>query len=211
MPSKNRVKQFIENGSYHIYNRGVNRQKIFLCDEDYSVYLRYVEQYLLPPRILYQQLLDRKARNAEIVRVLLLKNYSESINLMAYCLMPNHIHLIIEQTSSRVISEFMQSLHTRYAMYLNRKYKRIGCLFEDIYKARSIRDATDILDMSLYVHRNPIKLTTRLETYKWSSLHYYCDNQEILWLKKEKVVKAFRKSPLRRQFRNYKDLVKARP
>lgn len=211
MTSINRTKIFVENASYHIYNRGVNKQKIFLYKEDYGVYLKYMGQYLLPPEVLYKQLLLSKAKSTEIVRVMNLKNYSDTISVMAFCLMPNHVHIIIEQTSARMITNFMHSLHTRYAMYVNRKYKRVGCLFEDIYKARQIKDRRDLLSLSAYIHRNPSKLTNRLESYKWSSLSTYCNDKQMMWLSKKKVMKAFSKSPYEAQYKSYLDFVKAGP
>jgi len=208
MSSINRVKKYIENSSYHIYNRGVNKRKIFFCEEDYRTYLKYLKQYLLPKDVLYRELLDEYASPREIVRVMSISNFANQINLQSYCLMPNHIHLLVEQTEAKVISKFMKSLHTRYSMYINAKYKRIGGLFQDIYKARCIRDPKDLLNVSLYIHRNPIKLTHRLETYRWSSLQYFVNNQKILWIKKEKVNKAFQNSLLQSQYKNYVDLVK---
>lgn len=208
MPSMNRVKKYIEKSSYHIYNRGVNRRKIFFCNDDYATYLRYLKQYLLPKNVLFKELLDEGASPREITRVMSISNFAYKINLQSYCLMPNHIHLLVEQTESKTISKFMKSLHTRYSMYINTKYKRIGGLFQDIYKARSIEDNRDLLNVSLYIHRNPIKLTPYLETYKWSSLKFFCTNQEISWVKKEKVTKAFQDSLLQKQYSNYKELVK---
>ncbi len=208
MSSINRVKKYIENSSYHIYNRGVDKRKIFFCNDDYQVYIKYLKQYLLSKNVLYKELLDEEAGSAEIARVMNINNFSNRINLQSYCLMPNHIHLLVEQTESMVISKFMKSLHTRYAMYVNNKYKRVGGLFQDIYKARCIKDNRDLLNVSLYIHRNPIKLTPRLETYKWSSLQHYCNNQETLWIKKAKVIKAFLNSPLQSQYKDYRELVK---
>lgn len=208
MSSINRVKKYIENSSYHIYNRGVNKRKIFFCAQDYRTYMKYLKQYLLPKDILYRELLDEYASPKEIVRVMSINNFADQINLQSFCLMPNHVHLLVEQTEAKVISKFMKSLHTRYSMYVNAKYKRIGSLFQDIYKARYIVDNRDLLNTSLYIHRNPIKLTRRLENYKWSSLQYFGDNQKILWIKKEKVSKAFQNSLLQSQYRSYIDLVK---
>ena len=63
-----------------------------------------------------------------------LKNYHDQIELLAYCLMPNHFHFLIRQTTDRGIAEFMQSLVLKYVMYFNKKYKRVGSLFQSRYK-----------------------------------------------------------------------------
>lgn len=208
MASVNRIKQYIDNGTYHIYNRGVNKQRIFFCQEDFRIYIRYIEQYLLPQELLFRQMLESKATTTEIIRVLSLKNYFLSVKILAYCLMPNHIHFIVEQVGARIVSEFMKSLHTRYGMYLNRKYKRVGPVFQDIFKARIVKDDRDLLATANYIHRNPVKLASKIERYKWSSLQYYSGIASPEWIGKEKVLGAFEKSAFQSQYHTYKDLVK---
>ena len=83
--------------------------------------MKYLKQYLLPKDILYRELLDEYASPKEIVRVMSINNFADQINLQSFCLMPNHVHLLVEQTEAKVISKFMKSLHTRYSMYVNAK------------------------------------------------------------------------------------------
>lgn len=139
MPAKNSIKVYAENGYYHLYNRGVDKRVIFGDAQDYVVFLSYLKTYLLPKNEaeLRQKLADSTISYKEkdkILNLLRLNNFADEITLICYCLMPNHFHLLIKQNSANSIDRFMNSLCTRYTMYFNRKYKRIGPLCQDVYK-----------------------------------------------------------------------------
>src|SRR3989338_1172414 len=119
MPSKYSLKIYIPNGFYHLYNRGLNKQPIFLDLQDYRVFLTYLKSYILPKdeKRLRAILLDEEAssQEKEKARALLrLNNFFNSIHILAYCLMPNHYHLVVGQTKETDIERFMKSLMTRY-------------------------------------------------------------------------------------------------
>ncbi len=140
MPAKNSVKEFRANAYYHIYNRGVEKRAIFLDDQDYGVFKSYLKVYLLPKdEVTLQQTLNSSFSNpsekADAIRLVKLNNFADSIRLLAYCLMPNHFHLLIKQSEESSIDIFMNSLTTRYSMYFNKRYKRVGHLFQGTYKA----------------------------------------------------------------------------
>lgn len=86
------------------------------------------------------------------------KNYHGQIELLAYCLMPNHFHFLVKQTTDRAIAEFMQSLILKYVMYFNKKYKRVGSLFQGRYKTVLINDERQFVYITKYIHRNPIDI-----------------------------------------------------
>ena len=126
MPARNRIKQYLENGYYHIYNRGVERRLVFLDQQDYSVFLRYLKEYLLPKdeEDLRKQLSSPNNTYKErdkILKLSRLNNFSNEITLLAYALMPNHFHFFIKQKSSTSIDKFLKFLGTKNPMYLNRK------------------------------------------------------------------------------------------
>src|SRR3989338_4050705 len=128
MPAKNSIKQFVPNSYYHLYNRGVEKRYIFTDSQDYKVFLSYLKSYLIPKdtkglqTILLSQ--DSSMREKDHARKLLrMNNFANSIDFIAYCLMPNHFHLQVKQTEAEDIDRFMNSLMTRYSMYFNRKYK----------------------------------------------------------------------------------------
>ncbi len=136
---------------YHIYNRGNSKQKIFLDKEDY---LRFVA-------LLYacNQKGNLKVNNLNKGQSLYdLEREGLLVSVAAYCLMPNHFHLLVTQSEDNNISAFMQKLSTSYSMYFNKKYKRTGSLFEGKFKSQHIDRDTYLKYIFSYIHLNPIKL-----------------------------------------------------
>ncbi|KKR72790.1 MAG: hypothetical protein UU81_C0015G0014 [Microgenomates group bacterium GW2011_GWC1_41_8] len=162
MPIKNSIKTYISEGYYHVYNRGVNKIDIFKDKLDYEVFLSYLKTYLLPQDKvnLFGNLnnlsLSSKERS-RLITLLRLKNYASKIELLTYCLMPNHYHFLVKQNDKNDLENFMRSLMTRYTKYFNTRYKRRGPLFEGRYKAVLIETDDQLLYLSRYIHRNPIK------------------------------------------------------
>jgi putative transposase len=136
MPSKNTLKEYEPGGYYHLYNRGVNKRLIFKDQKDYSTFLSYLQFYLSPPPVLRG---DSSQDRLPIAPSKVLKNYYGEIELLAYCLMPNHFHLMVKQTTEYGINHFMRSLCTKYAHYFNARYNRVGHLFQDTYNAVRIK------------------------------------------------------------------------
>lgn len=203
MPAKNRIKTYVEGGYYHIYNRGVEKRKIFLDQQDYGVFLSYLKEYLLPKdeTKLQERLSDPNTSYNEkekIFRELRRNNFSGEINLLAYCLMPNHFHFFINQRNPMSIDQFMQSLCTRYTMYFNKKYKRVGFLYQDIYKAVLITGESQFIYLSKYIHRQA--LATQGPTLRgWEekqpcSFAEYLGERKTEWIHPEEVLSYFSKS-----------------
>lgn len=122
MPQKNSIKIYVENSYYHVYNRGVEKRKIFLDDQDYKVFLKYLKESLTeppPPEKIEKTFTLQGASFKGIPRMP--KNYYQRVDLIAYCLMPNHFHLLIRQSEKRLLESFMRSVSTRYSMYFNKK------------------------------------------------------------------------------------------
>lgn len=194
MPHKNTVKHFIENGIYHAYNRGVEKRKIFLDDQDYRVFLHLLKYYLSPA--------DRKADhpivktgNLNLLRPRPLKNLENEVELIAYCLMPNHFHLLLKQISIDGMTKLLRRIATTYALYFNRRYKRVGYLFQGHYKAVLIDNDPAFLHISRYIHLNPQELTrlTRMDLvnlarYPYSSYSYFLGLKNAAWLKPKLVL-----------------------
>jgi len=138
---------------YHIYNRGNSKQKIFHDKEDY---LRFISLLYISNTSesfnLYDLSRDSNFNIYEIERNNLL------VNLGAYCLMPNHFHLLITEMTEGGISKFMQKLGTAYSMYYNTKYERTGGLFEGKFKAQHASTDNHLKYLFSYIHLNPIKL-----------------------------------------------------
>src|SRR5450830_63642 len=125
MPTRNKVKQYGEDEYYHVYNRGVNKDLIFREDEDYWYFLRLFKRHLSPANDT-----DRYGR--------IVKKHHENIELVAFCLMPNHFHLLVYLKKSNGLVNLMRSIMTSYTMYFNKKYKRKGHLYQDVFLASRI-------------------------------------------------------------------------
>jgi len=163
MPAKNSRKIFAPNSYYHIYNRGVEKRTIFLEDIDYNVFLSYIQTYILPKdeKTLNYIISDPKAEWKEknkAIKLLRLNNFFKSLSLISYALMPNHFHFLVKQKEENIIDRFMNSFCTRYSMYFNKKYKRIGTLFQGVYKAVLVDSDEQLHHLSRYIHRNPLPL-----------------------------------------------------
>lgn len=207
MPARNRTKQYIENSYYHIYNRGVEKRVIFIEEQDYGVFLSYLKDYLTPknevelrdrlsnPNTLYKE-------KDKILKLLRLNNFYGEVILLAYCLMPNHFHFFIKQKSSTSIHKFIQSLGTRYTMYFNRKYKRVGFLYQDIYKAVSIETDEQFIYLSKYIHKQALIHQVQIRSQgralrSWvqpSSYPEYLGKRKTEWVHPEEVLSYFSKT-----------------
>jgi len=199
MPAKGAIKYYIENSIYHIYNRGVEKRKIFIDEQDHKVFLAYLKEYLSNPEAKLQGLtLQFHPR----------KNYFEEIDLLAFCLMPNHVHLLIKQKDKNSIRQFTQSLFTRYSMYFNKKYKRFGPLFQGRYKATNVINKDYLLDVSRYIHKNPLKYTRNLIDC-YSSYSTYLGLNNTIWINTKIILDYFNESSFIKfkNIKSYKEFV----
>lgn len=201
MSAKNSIKQFIPHSYYHLYNRGVEKRTIFQDKQDYFIFLSYLKTYLLPKETnkLHSILLNPASTSKEkasALKLLRMNNFTDDITLLAFCLMPNHFHLLIKQVEANTIDRFMNSLMTRYSMYFNRKYKRVGPLFQGLYKAVLVTTDEQLLHLSRYIHRNPASKGSALQSYEYSSYPVYLEVQKIEWVKSENILAHFSKSRL---------------
>jgi putative transposase len=140
---------FTPNSFYHIYNRGVDKRNIFLTEEDY---LRF--QYSL-------SIFNTRNENGTIA--FQLRNRRPDNNLVAmhaFCLMPNHFHLLVSSESEDGISMFMHKVGLSYTHYFNKHYHRSGRLFENVYKSKQISDENYLLAITKYIHLNPLSLAS---------------------------------------------------
>ena len=148
-------------GFYHIMIRGVNKNIIFREDEDRKLFLR----------LLYYH-----------------KNKFEC-KIHTYCLMDNHVHLLFEDKESN-ISDFMRDVTSQYASEFNKKYKRVGHLYQERFKSEVVYDDTYLMRLIRYIHRNPEKAgICKTENYKWSSYKEYMNKPFII--EKEYILSKF--------------------
>jgi len=191
MPSRNLIKIYVKDSYYHIYNRGVEKRIIFEDDQDYKVFLKYLKEALSNPSLLRIDKIQVTLQGGSFKGVPRQpKNFDTNIDLIAYCLMPNHFHLLIKQKENNSMEHFMRSIITRYSMYFNKKYNRVGKLFQGHYKAVLILDDNYLLHLSRYIHLNPSEYNKNLES-EYSSYAEYLGIRKTSWVKPEIVLAFF--------------------
>ena len=133
---------------YHIYNRGTDKRNIFNDTNDVSRFLKSMELFnaLEPIGSLYALTFERNEKAK--------KNLKQLVEIIAYCLNPNHYHFILRQKVNRGISEFMRRLNGGYTWYFNFKAKRTGYLFQGPFKGKHIPNNDYLLRVSAYVNLN---------------------------------------------------------
>lgn len=201
MPAKNSIKQFAPNSYYHLYNRGVEKRSIFIDEQDYTVFTSYLKTYLLPKNtkrlqeIIGDPLSSSKDKD-QAIKLLRMNNFAGELTLLSYCLIPNHFHFLVRQKEINTIDCFMNSLFTRYSMYFNRKYHRVGTLFQGVYKAVLVNTDEQLLHLSRYIHRNPASQGEALQGYPHSSYPEYLVKRHTNWINTEIILAFFSKSGL---------------
>lgn len=147
------ARQRCESGVYHVVLRGINRGDIFFDDDDS---MRFLET------------LAQKKRNQEYW-------------LYGYCLMTNHVHLLVRENED-MVSRTMSRIGTSYAKWYNQKYSRSGHVFQGRYGSECVEDDKYLLTVVRYIHNNPVKagLVKEPEAYRWSSIHAYSSGKEQL-------------------------------
>lgn len=148
MPRQERKKS--NSGIYHIMLRGINQQQIFEDQEDNEKFLEILEAYKV------------------------ISNYK----IIAYCLMGNHVHLMLK-TENDSLGQIFKRIGARYVYWYNIKYKRVGHLFQDRYRSEPVENDKYLLTVLRYIHQNPIKanLAKTINEYKYSSYNEFFKNQ----------------------------------
>lgn len=198
MPSKNSVKKYVGDGIYHVYNRGVEKRDIFLDKKDYAFFLFLLKTYLQEPidGLKGFNPFSIPYRDSAIKR----GAYSNRVNLLAYALMPNHYHLLIKISDASALTEFMKTIMTIYVMYFNKKYDRVGSLFQGIYKAALIESDEHLLHVCRYIHLNPLGSDSvnvrKTDDFRkiigsYTSYDFYLGYRKSDWLKTELILSYF--------------------
>ncbi len=138
---------------YHIYNRGTEKRRIFLDKKDYKRFT-----FLLFICNNHSSIEVRNYKNLTSFGKFNLQRGNTLVDIGAYCLMPNHFHLLLKEKTKGGISLFMQKLTTSYAMYFNIAYERSGSLLQGTFKARPIKEDKYLEYLYAYIHFNPMKL-----------------------------------------------------
>ncbi|PJE64661.1 MAG: hypothetical protein COU90_02365 [Candidatus Ryanbacteria bacterium CG10_big_fil_rev_8_21_14_0_10_43_42] len=164
---------------YHIYNRGVEKRVIFQDKGDYFRFIYHLHELNRPESA---ENYRYKKSSFQLHEVKPREKESSLVNIYAFCLMPNHFHILLSQVADNGISVFMQKLGTGYSMFFNKKYKRVGSLFQGTFKAVHVTNNEYLYYLPHYIHLNPLDLASKnkqkdnltfLSSYKWSSYMDY--------------------------------------
>ena len=179
MPS--RIVPFVNNEYYHIFNRGVAKMQIFNNASDYKHFIN---------TLFYYQVDGPKPRFSFFRKQpVTLANNVKIVEIICYCLMPNHFHFLLRQKKDSGITEFVSKISNSYTRYFNVKNKRIGPLLQGEFKAVYVESNEQLLHLSRYIHLNPLigYVTKELNFYRWSSYPEYlgltrniCSKDEVL-------------------------------
>lgn len=146
----NRTIQFAVGEFYHLYNRGNDKRVIFRDENDRTRFIHLLFLCNSAQPVVYKTIPAH--------RVFLFKREEPLVDIGAYCLMPNHFHLLVYERIPHGITMFMKKLSTAYSMYFNLRNNRTGKLFEGVFKAQHISDDQYLRYLYAYIHLNPIKL-----------------------------------------------------
>lgn len=175
MPNRNVIKLYSPDTYYHVYNRGVNGRTIFKEQQDYHVFLNLLKRYLSA-----EPVKDKQGREYPWLR--------EDIELLAFCLMPNHFHLLVYQKNNKdAATRLLRGVSTAYTVYFNKKYKRRGPLFQERFKASSIDKDNYLHHVSRYIHLNP----KGYRQWEFSSLDYYLGRKSAEWINPGLILDLF--------------------
>ena len=165
-------KDFSPGSIYHIYNRGDNREKIFYDKQDYTAFMFRLGLGL---GFSNKELSNNPLLYLPFSRIRITGTNKSLFSLHSFSLIPNHFHLLIEQHEDTSISKLMLKICTSYAKYINQKYKRVGHIFQDQFKAVLIENESQLMWTSAYIHMNAVKdgLVKNPKDYDWSSYNDY--------------------------------------
>lgn len=182
MPRKDRFETVCDESTHHVTQRGINRSRIFKSDEDCLKFKDFLRRYLSRFKV---------------------KIYN-------YCLMPNHIHILLFTEEASHISRFMQGVSLSYGAYYRKKYRYAGYLWQGRFKNVLIEKESYLLECARYIERNPLrtkyKMVDDLSLYSWSSYNFYANGKADDIITLNPLYEAMGKTLKERQV-NYKEYI----
>ena len=192
------------NEIYHVYNRGVEKRPIFLNQRGYNRFLELINYYRFancPVKFSQFKILSQDTRKDLLDK--LEEQSKKLVEILAFCLMPNHVHFLLKQLQNNGISKFMSKISSGYSHYFNILNHRVGPLFQGNFKAVRIESEEQLIHVSRYIHLNPVSSYMvefdHLEDYDFSSYHEYiskkigfCNTKDVLaYFKSIQAYKSF--------------------
>jgi REP element-mobilizing transposase RayT len=169
---------FAAKNYYHIFCRGNEKRDIFIDSADYERFILRMKEYKAVHRI----------------------------SIICYCLMPNHFHLLLRQNDKKTVASFIHRLTVSYSMYFNKRYSRVGHLFQGNFKAKLIKGDEYLLHLSRYIHLNPLKVIaspSQIQGYAWSSYSEYLNKPKENICDKEIILGQFNQAHYLEAYKNF--------
>lgn len=178
---------------YHIFNRGVDKRELFPNARYYKrafIAANFYQFTDLPCKL--SDFLEWPIREQEKFYI---TNSARLVEIIAYCLMPNHFHFILKQITDNGISDFIANFCNSYGKYFNTKNERSGHLFQGRFKGVHVESDQQLVNLSRYIHMNPVSSSlisiNDLSDYSWSSYPEYLDKTGIKICKPDLVLSQF--------------------
>ncbi len=184
---------FVNDQVYHVYNRGVEKRPVFMNKREYTRAVETVKFYRfadLPIRLSKFLVIPEKEKDALFKNIV--ENHKKLVDVLSYCLMPNHFHFLLRQKHKNGISTFIANITNSYTKYFNTKHERVGPLFQGLFKAVWVENEEQLIHLTRYIHLNPVSSfiikPEELHDYTWSSYSEYisktdhgiCDTGTVL-------------------------------
>ena len=198
--NKNKMRKvpFRKREFYHIFNRGVDKRNIFSDQNDFQRFFQSMLEFNVDysiGSIYWNSFKTSKLRHQ-------MSKSSSLVNVVCYCVNPNHYHFILEPSVDEGIEKFMQKLGNGYTKYFNHKHKRSGVLFQGVFKSVHIDSNEYLLHLSVYINLNNLvhKISLRHEMSKSSWEEYTRDSEVKFCKNKEMILGQFRNKKEYKQF-----------
>lgn len=204
MPT-NRNLVFANDEIYHVFNRGIDKRPTFTNKTELNRAMLTLDLYRfseLPIRLskILTLPLDERTQIIDNIR----KESNKLVEIICFCLMPNHFHFLLRQKIENGISIFAANFTNSYTKYFNAKQERVGPLFQGLFKAVHIDSDEQLMHVSRYIHLNPVSSflieADELESYQWSSYPEYMDKSPNNIISKEIILDMFGSKEKYRQF-----------
>lgn len=193
------------NQIYHTYNRGVEKRTIFGNKREFERAINTIKYYYFTnsPLKFSKFLVQPKKEQEDILKSVQIKK-NQLVEIIAYCLMPNHFHFLLKQLQDNGISRFISNFTNSYTKYFNTKHGRVGPLVQGIFKAVFVENDEQLVHLSRYIHLNPVSSfiikAQELENYPWSSLREYLGLEKDGFCEKNYVLGYFKSVGKYKQF-----------
>jgi len=179
---------FYPGGVFHVYNRGIAKSELYHDPKDYQHFLDTLSFYLdQSPALRFS-----KATVDERRKVFSRPAQDPLVQVLAYCLMPNHFHLMLREVAEHGVSTFMRRAMNSYTRAYNTRYKRVGTVFQGTFSAVTVESPEQYLHLSRYIHLNPYvaRLVDDPATYAWSSYPLYLKDSSSRLVQPDDVLAA---------------------